>query len=329
MATLHTRFSQMFGLTYPVMSAPMTLHCNATLAGAVSAAGGLGSIAGIHPAKGPEWVRAEIAAVRTMTEAPFAVGFISNLIDFVEPLFEAALDEHPPLIALSFGDPTRWIERCKAAGAQVMCQVQTYDDADRAVAAGTDLLVAQGHEAGGHTGTMGLLPFLTGVAARYPEIPVLAAGGIGDGATLAAALMAGADGAWMGTAFLATTESTEVDDAHKQFIVESDGADTVFTRAYDILTQFPWPAGVGERVRRNRFTDEWADREAELRDHKDEVAERRAAEASDPEDPEVREVLYGQSAQCVSEVRSVADVLHSVCEGAASLLRRRPGELLS
>jgi nitronate monooxygenase len=191
----------MFGLRYPVMSAPMTLHCNATLAGAVSAAGGLGSLAGLHPAKGPEWAREEIAAVRATTEAPFAVGFISNLIGFVEPLFEAALDEHPPLMALSFGDPTPWIERCKAAGARVMCQVQTYKDADRAVGAGADLLVAQGNEAGGHTGTMGLLPFLTGVVTRHPDIPVLAAGGIGDGATLAAALMAGADARGWGLPF--------------------------------------------------------------------------------------------------------------------------------
>ena len=320
----------MFGLEYPVMSAPMTLHCNATLAGAVSAAGGLGSLPGWHPTNGPEWVRREIAAVRAATDAPFAVGFITNLIGFAEPLFEAALAEHPPLMALSFGDPSPWIARCKAAGVQVMCQVQTYADADRAVSAGADLLVAQGNEAGGHTGTMGLLSFLTGVVARHPDIPVLAAGGIGDGATLAAALIAGADGAWMGTAFLATTESTEIDDVHKQYIVESDGGDTVFTRAYDILTGMPWPNGVGERVRRNRFTDEWAEREAELQEHKSEVTERRSAEhLGGQEDPDVREILYGQSARCVDEIRTVADVLHSVCGDAASQLRLRSDALLS
>jgi hypothetical protein len=78
----------------------------------------------------------------------------------------------------------------------VICQVQNYDDAELAVAAGADVLVAQGTEAGGHTGTMSLLPFLAGVVDRYPDVPVLAAGGIADGRTLAAALTAGADGAW-------------------------------------------------------------------------------------------------------------------------------------
>src|SRR5690606_15547568 len=112
----------------------------------------------------------------------------------------------------------------------LVCQVQTFDDAARAVDAGADVLVAQGTEAGGHTGTMGLVPFLAGVVDRYPDVPVLAAGGIADGRTLAAVLMAGADGALVGTAFLATPEAVEIDDAYKQHIVDSDGGDTVLTR---------------------------------------------------------------------------------------------------
>ncbi len=268
---LRTRFMQMFGLAHPVMSAPMALHSGGTLAAAVSAAGGLGSFGGIHPSKGPDWMRTEIADIRSHTDQPFAVGFITHLLPFAEPLFEAALAEHPPAIALSFADPQPWIDRCKAVGARVICQVQTYEDADLAIAGGADVLVAQGNEAGGHTGMMGLLPFLVGVVARYPDVPVLAAGGVADGRTLAATLTAGADGACLGTAFLATPEAIEVHDIHKRLIVESDGTDTVFTRAYDIVSGLPWPASIGERVRRNRFTDQWSGREADLRERSAEL----------------------------------------------------------
>jgi nitronate monooxygenase len=320
----------MFGLTYPVMSAPMALHSGGTLAAAVSAAGGLGSFGGVHPAKGPDWIQAECAAIRAATDRPFAVGFITAFLPFFGPLFEATLAEQPAAVALSFGDPKPWLDQAKAAGARVMCQVQNYEDAALAVDAGADVLVAQGTEAGGHTGTMGLLPFLAGVVARYPDIPVLAAGGIADGRTLAAALTAGADGAWLGTAFLATSEAVEVHDIHKRLIVESDGSDTVFTRAYDIVSGSPWPAGIGERVRRNRFTDEWSEREAELRDRREELAPPPGTNPFDlPPDPETDEVLYGQSAGFVPAVRPAAEVVRRVSEEAEAILRSRPASLLA
>ncbi|HUF33169.1 MAG TPA: nitronate monooxygenase, partial [Acidimicrobiales bacterium] len=247
---MKTRFTEMFGLAHPVMSAPMAVHSGGTLAAAVTAAGGLGSFGAMHPTKGPEWVVAEIAAIRAATDGPFAVGFITPFLSFAEALFDATLAEHPPVVALSFADPGPWAARAREAGAKVMCQVQTFDGAAMAVDAGADVIVAQGTEAGGHTGSMSLLPLLAGVVERHPEVPVLAAGGIADGRTLAAALMAGAEGAWVGTAFLATPEAVEVHDVHKRLIVESDGDDTVFTRAYDITSGLPWPAEIGERVRR-------------------------------------------------------------------------------
>jgi nitronate monooxygenase len=320
----------MFGLTHPVMSAPMALHSGGTLAAAVSAAGGLGSFGGIHPSKGPDWIEAEFAAIRARTDRPVAVGFITHLLPFAAPLFEAALAEHPAAIALSFADPEPWIGPCKDAGARVICQVQNYEDAELAIASGADVLVAQGTEAGGHTGTMSLLPFLAGVVDRYPNVPVLAAGGIADGRTLAAALTAGADGAWLGTAFLATPEAVEVHDIHKRLIIESDGTDTVFTRAYDIVSGLPWPATIGERVRRNRFTDEWDEREAELRDRKTGMA---AAEAINPfetpPDPDTDAVLYGQSARFVNEIRPAAQVVQTISEEAERILRCRPSMLLA
>jgi nitronate monooxygenase len=328
---LRTRFTEMFGLDYPVMSAPMAMHSGGTLAAAVSAAGGLGSFGGVHPSEGPTWIRGEMARIRAATDRPFAVGFITPFLSFTAPLFEAALGERPAAIAFSFADPQPWLGQTKDVGIRVMCQVQNYADAELAVAAGADVLVAQGTEAGGHTGTMSLLPFLAGVVARYPDVPVLAAGGIADGRTLAAALTAGADGAWLGTAFLATPEAVEVHDVHKQLIVDSDGADTVFTRAYDIMSGLPWPSTIGERVRRNKFTDEWADREGELRARRDELAGAagdRGNPFATPPDPDTSAVLYGQSAAFVHAVRPAAEVLRTVCDDAEAILRSRPPSLL-
>jgi nitronate monooxygenase len=329
---LRTRFTEMFGITHPVMSAPMALHTGGRLAGAVTAAGALGSFGGINPGRGPEWIEAEIATIRAQTDGPFAVGYITAFIPMFEKLFDAALSaEHPPaVIALSFGDPQPWLDRAKAAGATVMCQVQTLDDASRAVDAGTDVLVVQGTEAGGHTGTMSLLPFLATAAERWPAIPLLAAGGIADGRTLAAALTAGADGAWLGTAFMATPEAVEVHDINKDLIVASDGGDTVFDWAYDIVSGLPWPEGIGMRLRRNRFTDEWAGREAELRARRKEGTAPPGQIPSDqPPNPDTDMILYGQSAAFVTAVRPAADVVRKVCEEAESLLRSRPGQLLA
>jgi len=312
------------------MSAPMALHSGGTLAGSVSAAGGLGSFGGVHPSGDPDWIRSEVAKIRERTDRPFAIGFITDFIPFVEQLFEASLFEAPALLALSFGDPTPWVERCHGAGVPAICQVQTVAHADIAVEAGADALAAQGTEAGGHTGEMSLLPLLSAVATRHPAVPLLAAGGIGDGRTLAAALTAGADGAWVGTAFLATPEAVEVDDVYKRLIVESDGGDTVFTHAYDIVSGYPWPPGIGERVRRNRFTDEWEDRESVLRDHREEVAATRSGlSGRSDEDVSTREVLFGQSARFVTEIRPVADVMRSICEDAERQLRSRPPLLLA
>ena len=327
---LRTRFTEMFGLDHPVMSAPMALHSGGTLAAAVSAAGGLGSFGGVHPARGPDWIQAEIAAIRAATDRPFAVGFITAFLPFFGPLFEATLAAAPPVVALSFGDPKPWLDQARAAGARVMCQVQNYEDAALAVDAGAEILVAQGTEAGGHTGAMSLLPFLAGVVARYPDVPVLAAGGIADGRTLAAALTAGADGAWLGTAFLATPEAVEVHDIHKDLIVASDGSDTVFTRAYDIVSGLPWPPAIGERVRRNRFTDEWTEREAELRIRREEFTRPPGTNPFEsPPDPDQDDVLYGQGAGFVHAVRPAADVLRSVSEEAEAILRSRPPSLLA
>ena len=323
---LRTRFTERFGLEHPVMSAPMVMHSGGRLAGAVSAAGGLGSFGGMRPDREPSWLGDEVALVRATTDRPFAVGFITPFLAFAEPFFAATIDARPAAVVLSFADPGPWAARLRDAGISLICQVQDHDSAARAVDAGAEVLVAQGTEAGGHTGTMSLLPFLAATVERHPDVPVLAAGGIADGRTMAAALLAGADGVVMGTAFLATPEAVEIDDRYKQLIVDSDGTDTVLSHTFDIISGLPWPAQIHDRVRRNRTTDEWSGREAELRERREEVAGSYVPGAD--LDPDRDAIRYGQSAGSVRDIRPAADVVRSISADAEAMLRRRPSSLL-
>ena len=153
---------------------------------------------------GPDWFREQIGYIRSQTDRPFGVGFITQLIELAPENFEIALEEGPPVIIFSFADPRPWLGRARDAGAVTVCQVQSPEAARIAVDAGADMLLAQGNEAGGHTGEMNLLPLLVDVVEEFPDVPTLAAGGIPSGRALAAVLAAGAPGASLGTAFLAT-----------------------------------------------------------------------------------------------------------------------------
>lgn len=231
------------------------------------------------------------------------------------------------MLLFSFADPSPWLPRAKESGALTVCQVQTPDAARRAVAAGADVLVAQGNEAGGHTGTMHLLPFLVHLVEEFPDIPVIAAGGIATGRSLAAVLSAGAEGAWMGTAFVAAQENTEVPDIHKTLLVQNDGSATVYTEVMDIihtrLRNTPsWPQGIAARVHNNPFIQTWHGRENELRACLDEILPTYAA-AMQRGDREIVPVLFGQSATFVHAVRPAADILRSICEEAEQCFRQR------
>ena len=252
---LRTRFSDLLGLTLPVMNAPMSDHSGGKLAAAVSQAGGLGTFGGSN-GFGPDWLRQQIQHIRATTDRPFGVGFITQLIEADPENFEIVLEERVPVVIFSFSGPRPWLERAKDVGATAICQVQSLEGARVAADAEADVLIAQGNEAGGHTGGMNLLSLLTAMVEKYPQIPVLAAGGITTGRTLAAILAAGAEGASLGTALLATPEAVEVPDAYKERILLSDGQDTAFTRLYDLLGNTPWPeGGIAGRVYRNRLVE--------------------------------------------------------------------------
>ena len=301
------------------MSAPMSNHSGGRLAAAVSTTGGLGTFGGTNDF-GPDWLRQQISLIRSLTDRPFGVGFITQLIETDPTNFEIVLEEKVPAIVFSFTDPEPWLSQAKDAGAITICQVQSSESAELAVRAGADLLLAQGSEAGGHTGRMNLLPLLVDLVERYSEVPVLAAGGITSGRALAAVLTAGAHGASLGTALLTTREALEVPEAFKKLIVRSDGEDTVLTNLYDLLGDVRWPEGIAGRVYLNRLVKEWDGRDGDVQAHREELASD-VADARARQDPETSPVYFGQGAGQLDDIRPAKKVVREICEVAERVIR--------
>jgi len=325
MAVLCTRLCDVLGIEYPVLNAPMGGgDAPAELAAAVSNAGGLGLIGGTTMG-GAEWLVAQIRSARELTERPIGVGFISHLPGAAE-LMAVALREGVRIVAHSFADPTPFVEAAHDAGAIVLCQVRTVDAARRAAAAGVDVVTAQGTEAGGHTGLVSTLPLVPAVVDGVAPLPVIAAGGIADGRGIAAALMLGAEGVWIGTRFLATRECG-VSDAYKARVVAATGDDTVLTDVFDIATGMPWPDGVSGRAIRNRFFERWERREQELRTWAIEHGDEYRSLGPDAEIAE-KAIWAGEAASFVRGVESAADVVRGLVADAAAVLSSRPQAVL-
>lgn len=321
---LHTRLCDLFEIEFPLMNAPMGGGtAPADLAAAVSEAGGLGLIGGTTLG-GTDWLVEQIRRARELTERPFGVGFISHLPNTGE-LMHAALREGVRVIAHSFADPTPFVTDAHDAGALVVCQVRTIDDARRAAAAGVDVVTAQGTEAGGHTGVMSTLPLVPAVVDAVAPVPVVAAGGIADGRSIAAALMLGADGVWIGTRFLATHECAASDE-HKARVIAASGEQTVLTDVFDIATGMPWPPGISGRALRNRFVDEWQNREDELRTWADEHREEYFRDMQT--DVDEHAVWAGEVATFVSETESAAAVVRQLVTHATEVLETRPSHVI-
>src|SRR5208283_3684530 len=232
-------------------------------------------------------------------------------------LLDAAIDAAPVLVSVSFGDPGTWISRLHDAGISAATQVYDVAGARRAVDSGIDLIVARGSEGGGHgRESVATLPLLQAVLDNV-STPVLAAGGIGSARGLAAVLAAGAAGVWLGTPFLACSESLLSTKARARVLAASEN-DTVYTRVFDIAHGYPWPTEYGERVLANHFFEEWAGREEELA--RDPKARERLAEASVANDYDVAEIDAGQGVGLIRELLSAAEVINDLVGGAARLL---------
>lgn len=258
---LRTALTDMFGIDHPVVLAPMGGVAGGALAAAVSDGGGLGVIGA--GAGDPTWLATECDRARAGTKRPWGIGFLSWAIDAA--VIDAAIAQSPAAIMLSFGDPSPFTKAVKAANVPLIVQVTDMAEARRALDVGADVVVAQGAEAGGHGGGRATLPFVPAVVDIAGSVPVLAAGGIGDGRGLAAALVLGAAGALIGTRFEATHEALITDDEAKAMIA-AGAEDTTQGRALDVVRDSPWPARYPARTLRNKVTDAWEGREDDIDD---------------------------------------------------------------
>lgn len=250
---LKTRITDQYGLKVPFINAGMAFIATAPLAQAVCKAGGMGTLgaAGMPP----DVLQAAIRDVKAAGPACFGVDIIARFSGIEH--IEVCVTEKVPVVVFFWDDPPdEWLSRLRAAGSEIWFQVGSVDEAKAALRRGAEALVVQGSEAGGHNraaaATFSLLP---AVIDAVPSVPVIAAGGIADGRTVAAALALGADAVWVGTRLLASFEAY----AHPQYkdrVVAAGVGDTA--RHLIFGPEFP---DASTRGLRNRIVREW-----ELRD---------------------------------------------------------------
>jgi nitronate monooxygenase len=311
-----TSLTKRLGIAHPVLLAPMDLVADAKLTAAVSAAGGLGILGGGYGEI--DWLARELDLLKRSGER-FGVGFITWSMAKAPQLLDLALEYRPAAVMLSFGDPAPFAERIKRSGAALICQVQSLALAKAAVAAGADVLVAQGTEGGGHGATRGLVTLVPEIVdAVGAEVPVVAAGGIADGRGLAAALMLGASGVLLGTRFYATAEAAGA-PAAKERIRAASGDDTLRSIVFDISRRNVWPAPFTGRCLRNVHAERWFGREVELLRHQDEEAARYATARSEG-DFDVAAVIAGESSGLVREISPAREVVGRIVREASALL---------
>jgi len=302
---ISTRVTELLNVRYPILQAPMGWIARSQLASAVSEAGGLGII---ETSSGElDNVKAEIAKMATLTKNPFGVNIAQafvrdpNIVDFV-------VDQGVKFVTTSAGDPTKYTDALKSAGLTVFHVVPTLAAAKKAVAAGVDGLVVEGGEGGGFknprdVASMVLLPLVCSEV----SVPVIAAGGIVDGPSMAAAFALGAEGVQMGTRMVAALESP-VHNNWKQAIVEGAETDTVF------LNRFSRP---GLRALRTERTSRL--------EHDDNVSMAEFGRVADlyfGGDMEAAIALVGQVMGRIGSVEPVAEILASTMNGFYETVER-------
>lgn len=314
---LLTPFTELFSIRHPIALAPMGGSAGGALAAAVSNGGGLGLVGGGR--SGLNWLDRELAIVAERTSEPWGVGFLSWAVG--PATVERALERGPHAVMLSFGDPRPLAGPVRRAGVKLIVQVTNLDEARQAMEVGADVIVAQGTEAGGHSGGSGrgTLPFVPIVADLAAPVPVLAAGGIADGRGLAAALVLGAAGALIGTRFLASPEALAA-PAMAKAILDGTGEDTERSRVPDIAGGTGWPARYPGRAIRNAFLDTWRGREDEL--DRDEAAKDAYRAAGRRGDPEAVAMWASEAIDLITEVSSAADLTGSIAREAEEAITR-------
>jgi nitronate monooxygenase len=313
--SIRTALTDKFSLEYPIVSAPMGSVAGGHLAAAVSNAGALGLVGGGYGDS--EWLRTELSTARSETKRPWGVGLITW--HATREIVDLTLSYEPHAFMLSFGDPGPFVPAIKGAGCMLICQVQDVEEGRVAKAAGADIIVAQGTEAGGHGADRSTLPLVPAVVDAVAPTPVLAAGGIADGRGLAAALMLGAQGALMGTRFYAATEASGHESA-KERIVAAKGLHTERTRIFDIVRQHAWPQPYTGRAIRNHFMERWGRREDELGVTLDEEIPRFRAAVRDG-DFDTAMIWAGEGVDLISDIAPDGELVRRIGAEAEACLR--------
>jgi nitronate monooxygenase len=319
-----TALTDLLAVRVPIINAPMTPQAGGRLARAVSEAGAFGMV-GIEEIDTEEGIAEQLAIVTAGPRVPFGIGLVAWVIERRPELLEIAIAAKPNLISISFGDVGPFVPRLREAGILVASQVQSRHWAEVALKAEVDVLVAQGTEAGGHTGSVGTLPLLQ-IVLELTDRPVVAAGGIASGRGLAAVVAAGAAGAWIGTPFLLAEEALNSSRARVR-IVEADETETLYTSVYDRLQDKSWPAEFRARALRNPFGAKWTGHEEQL------VAgtEPRLAfeQARAAEDYDIAHVYAGQSVGLLSTIQPAGTIVSNIEMQARELLTAVGGTVSS
>ncbi|HET8578090.1 MAG TPA: nitronate monooxygenase family protein [Methylomirabilota bacterium] len=321
---LHTPFCDLLGIRYPICQAGMGYVARSALAAAVSEAGGLGVLAAAHHT--PAELRAEIRRVRDQTDKPFGVDILfasvrvsgqeaERFTETVRGWVDVTLEERVPVLVAGLGNPGPVTADAHRQGMKVMALCGNVKQALDHRANGVDVVIAQGHEAGGHTGRVAGLVLIPAVVDAVAPLTVLAAGGIANGRGLVAALALGAVGIWIGTRFIATPEAY-CHDNYKRKVIAIDEEGTVVTRA---------ATGKPCRLIRNNFTRAWEGREREIQPFPIQgalVGREAGLRAREAGDIENGNAPCGQSAGLIRGVMPAAAVVEGLVREADEVLTR-------
>lgn len=324
---LPSRFSRRFDLRHPIALAPMALAAGGALAAACARGGALGLVGGGYGELA--WTQREYTLAQAQAggdSGRIGCGFIVWKLDQDASALDWVLERRPRAIMLSFGDPRPYAARIRAAGAELLFQLQRIDQVPMALEAGASVIIGQGGEAGGHgmdslnsRATITLVPELADwLAAHSPETLLLAAGGIADARTLAAVRVLGADGALVGSRLWATQESLAGAGAKAQ-AVATDGDGTARSSVFDILRRKNWPAPYDFRAIRNDIHRQWEGRIAELK------AAPEAARADydagvKAGDYSRAHATVGEAVGLIRDLPPAAEVIERMGAGAAAIL---------
>jgi enoyl-[acyl-carrier protein] reductase II len=308
-----TELTEKLGIDYPIIQAGMGGVATAELVAAVSNAGGLGVIGAAMMT--PDVLADEIRTVKDITDKPFAVDLLlARGWPGQDRMIEIMFEEDVPVFASGLGNPEPYAGDMHKHDMTIMAVVGTVRHARRCAEGGTDILVAQGTEGGGHTGRIATLALVPQVVDVVAPTPVVAAGGIADGRGLVAALSLGACGVWVGTRFVATREAAGHDN-YKLKIVDANDEATQVTKCF---------TGKDCRVVKNRYLEQWEDRQGEIKPFPAQMmvdgAKMEAAIGRGNTDLGI--MPAGQISGLIQEVKSAGDVVREMIEEADEVLSK-------